>query len=42
MADEFIYIDEINDGIATYIRLLNQCSTLLPVAGSQPPAARNR
>lgn len=42
MADEFIYIDEIKDGIATYIRLLNQCSTLLPVAGSQPPAARNR
>lgn len=29
MADEFIYTDEIKEGIAMYIRLLNQCSTLL-------------
>ncbi|MCK6618506.1 MAG: M20 family metallo-hydrolase [Cyclobacteriaceae bacterium] len=37
MADEFIYVDEIKEGIAMYIRLLNQCSTLLPA-----PVAGNR
>lgn len=41
-ADEFIFIEEIRDGIALYIRLLNQCSTLLPVSGLQSPVTGNR
>ncbi|QOI97597.1 MAG: M20 family metallo-hydrolase [Flammeovirgaceae bacterium] len=42
MADEFIYVDEIKEGIAMYIRLLNECSTMLPSAGFKLPVAGNR
>jgi acetylornithine deacetylase len=41
-ADEFIYAEEIKKGIETYIQLVNQCSTLLPVSGFQSPVAGNQ
>jgi acetylornithine deacetylase len=41
-ADEFIFVDEIKKGIETYIQLLNQCSTLLPVSGFQSPVTGSR
>jgi len=41
-ADEFIYVEEIEEGIELYIQILNQCSTLLPVSGFQSPVTGNR
>ncbi|MBX2963756.1 MAG: M20 family metallo-hydrolase [Cyclobacteriaceae bacterium] len=41
-ADEFIFVDEIKAGIETYIEVLNQCSTLLPVSGFQLPVTGSR
>ncbi len=41
-ADEFIFVEEIKAGIETYIEVLNQCSTLLPVTGFQSPVTGNR
>ncbi len=34
MADEFILVEEVREGIEAYIRILNQCSTALSVSGS--------
>ncbi|MBX2970858.1 MAG: M20 family metallo-hydrolase [Cyclobacteriaceae bacterium] len=41
-ADEFIFVEEIKAGVETYIQLINQCSTLLPVSGFQLPVTGSR